>query len=130
MPEGLFEPLLKPEMDVSEWREILEQCEMDHCFSQSRRMTYAPHGTERQVASVPLLYVGVFSCESPQHGIVPLISTSLLGRHLQEGRIIFTFTHHLSLQCLAQYLVYNRCSIDIFHCKNKTKGLLENKTSH
>ena len=132
---------------------------MDHCFSQSPGTAYVAHGAEGQVASVPLLCLGAFSSKRPQCMIVPFVSTSPLGWHLQEGRLLPGFTHHLSLLCLAQKPLYNRCSVDIFlfffnfllllffftlqycigfaihqhdifHCKNKTKGLLENKNSH
>ena len=90
-------------------------------------MAYVPHGAERQGASVPPLCLGAFSSKRPQCVIVPFVSTSPLGWHLQEGRILPSFTHYLSLPCLVQKPEYNRCSVDIFHCKNKTKGLLENK---
>ena len=87
---------------------------MDHCFSQSPGTAYVAHGAEGQVASVPLLCLGAFSSKRPQCMIVPFVSTSPLGWHLQEGRLLPGFTHHLSLLCLAQKPLYNRCSVDIF----------------
>ena len=87
---------------------------MDHCFSQSPGMPYVAHGAEGQVASVPPLCLGAFSSKRPQCMIVPFVSTSPLGWHLQEGRLLPGFTHHLSLLCLAQKPLYNRCSVDIF----------------
>ena len=87
---------------------------MDHCFSQSPGTAYVAHGAEGQVASVPLLCLGAFSSKRPQCMIVPFVSTSPLGWHLQEGRLLPGFTHHLSLLCLAQKPLYNRCSVYIF----------------